>query len=290
MSTIQAEGSRVCADAVLIEGPTTVITPALRTWRDMLGAVWARREIVFYLALRDIRVRYHQTALGWLWAIMQPLATTLVFAVVFGRLVKIDSGSIPYPIFVLTGMLPWQFMASAIQRSSASLVANGMMIKKVYFPRLAVPITTVTTALIDFAIGCVVLIGLMAYYGVALTSGLVLVPAMLLLSGSLCLGIGLLLASINCRFRDVTQGIGFALQMWMFLTPIVYPFSMVPERFAVFVRLNPMTGLIGGFRAGLLGTPLDTTALAISATFAALFLVIGGAAFRRAERGVADVL
>jgi lipopolysaccharide transport system permease protein len=289
MSTIPTTRSSVFSGVAPAE-PITEITPALRGWSDLLGSIWARREIVFYLALRDIRVRYHQTALGSLWAIMQPLAATLVFAVVFGRLVKISTGETPYPIFLLTGMLPWQFMAGAIQRSSASLVANGAMIKKVYFPRLAVPTATVATALIDFCIGCVVLVGLMAYYDVTLTVRIAMVPAMLLLCGGLSLGIGLLLASINCRFRDVTQGIGFAMQMWMFLTPIVYPFSMVPERFQAYVRLNPMTGVICGFRTALLDAPLDTTALLVSVSYAALFLVVGGAAFRRAERGVADLL
>ncbi len=256
----------------------------------MWGSLWARREIVFYLTLRNIRVRFHQTALGSLWALMQPLATTLVFAVVFGRLVKIQSGEIPYPMFVLAGVLPWQFMASAIQRSGASLVANGGILKKVYFPRLAIPLATLATAALEFAIGCVVLIALMLHYDVALSMRLLLLPAMVALSAAMVFGIGLLLAAVNCRFRDATQGIGFALQMWMFLTPIVYPFAKVPERFQDYMRLNPMTGLIGGFRSVFLGQPCDDVALVISIVYAALFLTIGGAAFRRAERRAADWL
>ncbi len=256
----------------------------------MLGTLWTRREVIAYLAWRDIRARYHQTTLGVLWTLMQPLAATLVYAVVFGKLVKIRSGEVPYPLFIMSGILTWQFVASSIQRSANSLMANSGVIRKVYFPRLAVPLAAVVTSLVEFAAACIVLLGLAAFYGMAPTPRLLLLPVMLLLAGATSLGIGMLLASIDCRFRDVMQGLGFALQMWMFLTPILYPFSMVPERYQDLIRCNPMTGVIGGFRWVFLGVPLDWTAMALSVAWAALFLVAGGGMFRRLDRAAADVL
>ncbi|MBN1491646.1 MAG: ABC transporter permease [Phycisphaerae bacterium] len=301
MTAIQSHSMSVCPGTVdspvqpvrgasPYVGATTEISPAIRSWRTISRSTWARREIVAFLAWRDIRARYHQTILGTFWTLVQPLATTLVYAVVFGKLVKIQSDGFPYPIFVMTGLVPWTFMATAIQRSSTSLVANGGLIKKVAFPRLAVPMAAVLTGLVEFGAACIVLIPVMLYYSVFPSLSLLFLPVILVLSGAMILGVGLLLASINCRFRDVTHGIAFAMQMWMFLTPIIYPFSSVPERYQGWVQCNPMTGLIGGFRAALLGTPLDMTALGLSAAFAALFLTIGGAAFRRAEHSAADVL
>lgn len=270
--------------------PVVELTPALRPWPETLRALWHRREIIGYLAWRDIRARYHQTVLGATWAIVQPLAATVIFALVFERLIKVSSKDTPYPVFVLSGLLPWQFVATSIQRSSLSLLANSAMIKKVYFPRLAMPIAAVVTTLVEFAAACVVLLGLMLYYRVAPTAWLLLLPAMMLLGAGVSLGIGLLLAGVNCRFRDATHAVAFLLQMWMLLTPIVYPLSLVPEPYQLYLRCNPMTGVIGGFRTALLGQEPDGTALAASAAFAALFLVVGGAVFRRAERVAADLL
>jgi lipopolysaccharide transport system permease protein len=275
--------------------PRVTITPSLRTWREMLGSLWARQEIVAYLAYRDIRARYHQTILGVFWALMQPLATTLVFTIVFGKVAKIpmEGVDVPYPLFLITGLLPWQFLATAIQRSSTSLLANNAMIKKVYFPRLAVPLAAVVGGLVEFMAAGVVLAGMMIYYGVRPSASLLLLPVVMVLAGVVILGVGLILASLNCRFRDVSHGVAFGMQMWMYLTPIVYPFALVPERFGGWMLCNPMTGLIGGFRSAFLGTarmPLDWTALALSAVVGGLLLTIGGAAFRRVERGAADVL
>jgi len=266
------------------------ISPAPRTWPAMLGALWSRREIVVYLAWREIRGRYAQTVLGTLWTFVQPFAATLVYAIVFGKMVKLRADGVPYPLFVMVGVLAWQFLASSIQRSSNSLVANSFMIKKVYFPRLALPLAAVGTALIEFGAACVVLFGMAAYYGVVPPSSLVLLPPLIVIGGALGLGLGMLLASVNCRYRDVQYGIGFGLQMWMFLTPVVYPLTAVPERYHGWLRLNPMTGIIGGFRSAILGSPLDAAALMHSITFAAFFLGIGGIVFRRVERTAADVL
>lgn len=270
--------------------PVVEITPALRSWTALLGALWARRELVGYLAWRDIRARYCQTTLGVLWAILQPLAATLVFAVVFGKLVKIQSGDVPYPVFVMTGILTWQLVSSSIQRSATSLIANGDLIRKVSIPRLAIPLASVATSLIEFGAACLVLFGLMHWYGVRLPLHAGLLPLVLLLASAMGLGVGLMLASISTRFRDVTQGLSFGLQMWMYLTPIFYPLSLVPDRFQFVIWCNPMTGLVGAARSVLLGTPVDARAVAMSVAWAALFLVLGGAAFRRVDRVVADVL
>ncbi len=272
------------------EAGVVEISPALRPWRRTLGDLWQRREIVGYLAWRDIQARYHQTTLGVLWALLQPLAATLVYAVVFGRLVKIRSGEVPYPLFVMTGLLSWQFIAAAIQRSASSLVANGGVIRKVYFPRLAIPLAAVVSSLVEFAAATLVLVGMMVKYNFAPSANLLLVPFMILLAGAMSLGIGLVLANINCWLRDVMHGTSFALQMWMFLTPVLYPPSMVPDRYQILVRCNPMSGVISGFRWVFLGVSPDWPALAAAAAWAALFLVIGGAWFRRTERALADVL
>lgn len=270
--------------------PSVEISPALRPWRITFRDLWARREIVAYLAWRDVQARYHQTTLGALWALLQPLAATLVYAVVFGRLVKIQSGPVPYPLFVMTGILSWQFMALSIQRSSGSLIANGSVIRKVYFPRLAIPLAAVVASLIEFAAASTILFGMMIKYGFLPSYNLALLPFMVLLAAAMGLGIGLMLASINCWFRDVMHGTGFALQMWMFLTPVLYPLSLVPSRYQGYIRCNPMTGMISGFRSVFLGVAPDWTALAISALWTVLFLVVGGALFRRTERALADVL
>jgi lipopolysaccharide transport system permease protein len=271
-------------------GPVHEISPAPRTWPAMLKSLWSRREIVAYLAWREIRGRYSQTLLGTFWTFVQPFAATLVYAIVFGKMVKLRADGVPYPLFVMVGVLAWQFLANSIQRSSSSLVANSFIIKKAYFPRLAIPLAAVATAFIEFGAACVVLVGMMAYYGVTPCASMLLLPILVAIGGALGLGLGLLLASVNCRFRDVQHGIGFGLQMWMFLTPVVYPLSAVPSRYHGWLQINPMTGLISGFRTALLGSPLDSVALTNSLVFAVLFLAAGGVMFRRVERTAADVL
>lgn len=268
----------------------TVITPGLRTWQAAFGSLWPRRELVFFLAYREIRARYHEAVLGSLWALLQPLLVTVVYALVFGLLVKIPSEGVPYPVFVMAGVLPWQFIAQSIQRSSLSLISNNPLIKKVYFPRAALPLAAVTTALVDFALSALCLAGLMMYYGVMPTGSLALLPVVLLLTMAMTTGIGLVLASLNCRVRDVAHGISFLMQMWMFLTPVLYPLSFVPARYVPLVRCNPMTGLIVGYRAALLGSPIDVPALVVSGLCAMAALAAGALVFRRAERVAADVL
>ena len=256
-----------------------------------LDEFWEYRELLYFLAWRDFKVRYKQTFVGAAWAIIQPVATMLVFSIVFGGLAKIPSDGVPYPVFSYTALVPWTFFAGALSSASNSLVSNARLLRKVYFPRMIVPIAGVLTSLVDFALAFSVLLILMVYYGIAPDAKVLFLLPLLLLALVTALGVGLLLAAVNVKFRDVRYAVPFFVQFWLYATPIAYPSSLVPERWRLLMGLNPMAGVVEGFRWALLGT--DTAPgpmIWVSATVAALLLVTGLLYFRRAEKEFADVI
>jgi lipopolysaccharide transport system permease protein len=263
-----------------------------RGWVSLkLGELWAYRELLYFLVWRDIKVRYKQTALGAAWAVIQPFFTMVVFSLFFGRLGKIPSDNIPYPIFAYAALVPWTFFANGLTESSNSLVGSANLIKKVYFPRLAVPIAAVLAGLVDLIIAFVVLVGMMLYYGVAPTTNVLWLPLFLLLALATSLGTGLWLSALNVQFRDVRYVVPFITQFWLFATPIAYPSSLLPEPWRTVYGLNPMAGVVEGFRWALLGTNTKPGAMvALSSVVAALLLAGGAFYFRRMEKTFADVV
>jgi len=261
-------------------------------WRALnLHLLWKYRELLYFLAWRDIKVRYKQTVLGAAWAIIKPVASMVVFTVIFGKLAKIPSDGVPYPIFSFCALLPWNYFAGSFSRSSGSLVSNTSLISKVYFPRLAIPISSLLAGLLDFAIAFVVLIGLMFWYGIVPTTAILWLPFFLLMAVVTALGVGLWLGALNVQYRDVGHITPFIAQIWMYLTPVVYPSSMIPERWRLFYGLNPMAGVIEGFRWALLGRGnISTQMLAVSVFVAVVLLVSGMYYFQRVERNFADII
>ena len=270
--------------------PTFSIDPPSGWTSIGLRELWAYRELLYFLTWRDIKVRYKQTALGAAWAIIQPLFMMLVFSLFFGRLAQMPSDNIPYPIFTFCALLPWQLFAHALTESSNSLVANERLITKVYFPRLVVPMAAVLGGLVDFGVAFVLLLGMMAYYGIIPTSAAVALPAFILLAVMTALAVGLWLSALNVKYRDVRYTINFLIQFWMFATPIVYPSSLVPERWRALYGLNPMAGVVEGFRWALLGTKPPGAMLWVSIGVVILLLVGGLYYFRRMEQEFADVV
>jgi len=269
----------------------TTIRPA-RGWLDLdLRAVWQNHELLWQLVVRELKLRYKQAALGVAWAILQPLFTVLVFTVIFGIFARFPSGGMPYSVFALTGILPWTYFAEAVRRSATGLVTNSELVRKVYFPRLVIPLAGVGSPLADFGFGLLLLLPLMAWHGVAPTWSLLTVPFWLLAMLALALAIGLWLGPLNVRYRDIMHTLPFITQIWMFATPIAYPLSMIPAKWRALYSLNPMVGIIEGFRWSLVGTARpDLGAVAISLTVIAVALVAGLIYFRRMERSFADVI
>lgn len=256
-----------------------------------LRDLWLYRELLYFFIWRDIKVRYKQTALGAAWAVIQPLFTMLVFSLFFGRLAKIPSDGIPYPLFAYCALVPWTFFAQGLAQSADSLVGQGNLIKKVYFPRLAIPLSSVSAGLVDFSISFTVLLALMARYGVRPTSHLVWLPCLLLLAFVTSLGVGLWLSALNVRFRDVKYALPFIIQFWMFATPIAYPSSLLGKSGRLVLALNPMVGVVEGFRWALLGAKTAPGPLMAVSAFAAVVVLTGGAFyFRRMEKSFADVV
>ena len=271
--------------------PTLLIRPS-RGWAALdLADLWEYRELIYFLTWRDIKVRYKQTVLGGAWAILQPFLTMVVFSVFFGRLAGIPSDGLPYPIFAYCALLPWQLFAHALTESSNSLVANERLITKVYFPRLVVPISAVLAGLLDFLVAFVVLIGMMMYYHIRPTAALWTVPLFLLLAVGAALGVGLWLSALNVQYRDVRYTIPFLTQFWLFLTPVAYPSTLVPVSWRALYGLNPMAGVVEGFRWALLGKAEGPGALlAVSVAITIVILVGGLYYFRRMEKTFADVV
>ena len=273
------------------QSPILNIEPS-SSWVSLkLGELWQYRELLYFLVWRDIKVRYKQTALGAAWAIIQPLFSMLIFSLFFGRLAKMPSDGIPYPLFSLAALVPWTFFANGLNQSSNSLVASANLLKKVYFPRLVIPIATVLAGILDFALSFVVLLGLMAFYGIAPTINLLWMPLFLLLALVTSLGVGLWMSALNVKYRDVRYIVPFVIQVWMFSTPIVYPSSLLPAPWRTVYGLNPMVGVVEGFRWALLGTnTAPGFMIAVSSTAAILILIGGAFYFRHMEKSFADIV
>ncbi len=253
--------------------------------------LWEYRELVYFLTWRDIKVRYKQTVFGVAWAVIQPLGMMLIFTVFFGNLVGVPSDGLPYPLFAFTALLPWQLFSRALTSASTSLVVNQRLITKVYFPRLLIPMSAVLSSLVDFGISLVLLLAMIIFYGIAPTPMLALLPLFTLLALMTALGVGFWLSALDAKYRDVRYTLPFLTQFWLFATPVVYPASLVPDRWSLLYGLNPMTGVVEGFRWALLGkTGAPDVMLAVS-TIAVLAVFIGGLYyFRRAENTFADVV
>jgi lipopolysaccharide transport system permease protein len=280
-------------------GHVSVATPALAITRIApsrglsavnLREVWDYRELLYFLAWRDIKVRYKETALGAAWALLQPLFLMAIFTLLFGRVAKVPV-TVPYPIFAFCGLLPWQLFAFGLTQSSNSLVGSQNLISKVYFPRLVIPIASILAGLLDFAIAFVLLLGMMVYYRIEPGPGVVFLPVFVLLAVVTSLTVGIWLSAVNVRYRDVQHTLGFLVQFWMLATPVAYPASVVPERWRWVLVLNPMASVIEGFRWALLGSgDRPGAALVVSVVLVLLLLLAGLYYFRRMEKTFADIV
>jgi lipopolysaccharide transport system permease protein len=271
--------------------PERVIEPT-RGWVSLkLGELWDYRELLYFLTWRDIKVRYKQTLFGAAWAIIQPFFTMVVFSLFFGELAGVPSDEVPYPIFSYAALVPWQFFASGLAQASNSLIGSSNMIKKIYFPRLAMPIAAVLSNAVDFVLAFAVLLGMMLYYRIAPTAQVVWLPLLLLLALAASLGVGLWLSAMNVQFRDVRYAVPFITQFWLFATPIAYPSSLLEEPWRTLYGLNPMAGVVEGFRWALLGSARPPLEMLLVSALASLALLVSGAFyFRRMEKTFADVV
>jgi len=271
--------------------PTTVIQAQSGLGSLNVAALWQYRELLYFFIWRDVKVRYKQSLIGAGWAIFQPVMTMAIFTLVFGHFAKIPSDGLPYSVFALTALLPWTYFSAALSRSGTGLVNNANLITKVYFPRLIIPLADVLTPAVDSFFAFLVLLGLIAWFGIVPTWGVLALPLFFLLAMSTALAIGLWLSPIQARYRDVGHAIPFVIQFWMFASPVVYPVSLVPESLRLVYSLNPMVGVIEGFRWGLLGKESPDFALMLMSAAVVLVLLAGGIVFfNRMERSLADVI
>jgi lipopolysaccharide transport system permease protein len=269
--------------------PVTLIKPS-RGWISLnLRELWEYRELLYFLTWRDIKVRYKQTVLGAAWAIVQPFFTMVVFSLFFGRLAGVPSDDIPYPVFAYAALVPWQFFANGLTQSSMSLVGSANLIRKVYFPRLVIPISAIASGLLDSALASLVLLAMMLFYGIVPTAAIAWLPLLVLLALITALGVGLWLTALNVQYRDVRYAIPFLVQAWMFATPIAYPSSLLEEPWRSLYGVNPMAGVVEGFRWALLGTETPPGPIVYVSAFVALVVLFTGTVyFRRMERTFAD--
>jgi lipopolysaccharide transport system permease protein len=258
--------------------------------RADLRQLWVYRELLYFLIWRDIKIRYKQTLLGAGWAIIQPLFAMLLFTLFFGRLARIPSDGVPYPLFAYAGLLPWTFFANALTNSGNSLVGSSSLITKVYFPRVIIPGAAVLAGLLDFVIAFLLLIPMLIYYRIAVSWNLILLPVFICLATLLALGVGMWLSALNVKYRDIRYALPFLIQLWLFASPVIYPLSIMPARWRWVLALNPMTGIIEGFRAALFGGKLDALTTLTSAGLTIAILIISFFAFQRVEDSFADVV
>ncbi|MDX1413078.1 MAG: ABC transporter permease [Candidatus Promineifilaceae bacterium] len=261
-------------------------------WASLkLHEIWEFRELLYFFVWRDIKVRYKQTILGAAWAILQPFLTMVVFSLFFGRLAGIPSEGVPYPIFSYAALVPWTFFANGSNQAANSMVSNANLIKKIYFPRLIVPSAVVTAGLVDFVLAFIVLLLMMAYFRIYPTARILWTPLFLLLAIITTMGIGLWLSAMNVQFRDVRYAVPFLIQLWLFITPVAYPSSLLSEPWQTLYGLNPMAGVVEGFRWSLLGTEVGSlTMILLSSLVSVILLVSGAFYFKRLERTFADVV
>ena len=274
-----------------VDLPRTLVKPS-RGWVSLrLGEIWEYRELLYFFIWRDVKVRYKQTALGVSWAILQPFLTMVIFSLFFGRLAGVPSDGVPYPIFAYTALLPWTFFAHGVTLSANSLVSNANLVKKVYFPRMAIPVASVLSGFADLVPAFGVLLGMMLYYGIYPSAQVAWLPVFVLLALIAALGVGIGLAAINVHFRDVRHTVPFLVQTWLFITPIAYPSSLLPEHWKTLYALNPMVGVVEGFRWALLDTePAPGPIVWVSASAALVLLLVSALSFRRLEKTFADVV
>jgi lipopolysaccharide transport system permease protein len=272
--------------------PPIIVRPS-KSWVSLnLRDLWAYRELLYFLAWRDVKVRYKQTVLGVAWALLQPLLTMLISTLIFGRLGGFGArtGGSPYPLFVYAGLLPWTFFANAITNSGNSLVGSANLITKVYFPRMIIPGAAVAAGLVDFLIAFVLLIGLMLYYQITPTRNLLLFPALVFLTALLAAGVGMWLSALNVKYRDVRFALPFIVQLWMFVSPVFYPSSLLPDKYRWAFALNPLTGIIEAYRSALFGHSIEWAGLGVSALITICILIFGSYSFRRMEKTFADIV
>lgn len=270
--------------------PTLVIRPP-RKWVPVdIHELWQYRELLYFFVWRDVKIRYKQTGLGVAWAVIQPLLTMVIFSVIFGGLAKIPSDGVPYPLFALAALLPWQLFSEGMTRSTTSMVANANIMTKVYYPRLIMPIAGILSPLVDFAIAMVILILMMVYYGFMPTVNVVFLPAFVLLALATSLGVGLWLSALNVQYRDFQYTVPFLIQIWLYASPVVYSTSLVPEQYRLLYGLNPMAGVIEGFRWALLGTDPPSGVIGLAVIVVLVLLVTGAFYFKRMEQYFADIV
>ncbi len=287
MSSLNA----IAEPSTLAKPVTLRITPPSRWWAIPLGELWDYRELLYFFVWRDIKIRYKQTAIGAAWAVLQPLLTMLVFSLFFGKLAHIPSDGLPYPIFYYSALLPWLYFAAALQNATNTIVENQRLITKVYFPRLALPLSAVLSGLVDFGVSFLMFLVLMVYYRVRPGAAILWLPAFLLLATLTALGVGLWLSAMNAIYRDVRYVLPFLVQFWMFASPVVYPSSLVPVKWRWLYGLNPMAGVIEGFRWSLTGRgdpPGRMFAVSVGMVFVVLLSGVGY--FQKMETTVADVV
>jgi len=276
---------------LLAKPPVLRITPPSRWWAIPFGELWAYRELLYFFVWRDIKIRYKQTAIGVAWAVLQPLLTMLIFSLFFGKLAHIPSEGLPYPIFYYSALLPWMYFAAALQNATNTIVENQRLITKVYFPRLALPLSSVVSSLVDFGISFVMFIAMMVYYGIHPGAAVLWLPAFLLLAVLTALGVGLWLAALNAIYRDVRYVLPFLVQFWMFASPVVYSSSLVPVKWRWLYGLNPMAGVIEGFRWSLTGHGDPPGRMFLASVGVVIVVLLGGIGyFQKMETTVADVV
>ena len=274
----------------LPDKPLVTIEPSKSRVPLDLRGLWAYRELLYFMTWRDLKVRYKQTVLGAIWVVVQPVSLALVFTLFFGLLVRVPSDGIPYALFAYSGLLFWTFFASAITSSNSSLVGSSNLINKVYFPRPIIPIAAVGARLLDFAIGSLVLVGLLAYYGTAPTWNILMVPVFVLLLVLLSLGVGMWTSAVNVKYRDIGVALPVIVQLWMFASPVIYPSSLIPGGWRWLFALNPMAGILEGFGTALVGGAFDWIAILLSTAITLAVFVYSVYVFRRMEKGFADVI
>ena len=282
-------GGNSFATQPISDVPLIVIEPP-RAWRALnLREFFAHRELLYFMIWRDVKVRYKQTALGVVWAVIQPLFTMIIFTIFFGRLAGIPSDNFPYPVFAYAALLPWTFFNNAVVNSGNSLVGSSHLITKVYFPRMIIPAASVGAGLVDFVIAFIVFVVLMLYYGIVPSWQVVMLPPLLLLVTLLALGVGMWTSALNVKYRDVRYALPFIMQLWMFVSPIIYPTSML-KHWQWLLALNPLTGIIEGFRSALLGRPFDWFSLGLSTVITLAMLAFSAYSFRSMEKRFADIV
>ena len=270
---------------------TVVIQPRRHLFALDLKAIWEYRELLYFLVWRDLKVHYRQTVIGAGWVILQPLMTMVIFTIIFSRFAQIPSDGLPYPVFVYSALLPWNLFANSLNRGTGSVVGNAQLVSKIYFPRLILPFSGVLSPVVDFAVAFVILIGMMIWFGIVPTWGVLALPLLILLAVLTALAVGLWLSALNVRYRDIGHTIPFLIQIWMFASPVAYPISLVPEKWRLLYSLNPMAGVIEGFRWALLGRQSpDFALIAVSAAMVFALLLPGIVYFRYTERTFADVV